>query len=393
MTSFADLVSQLCPAGVEFKTLGDVGKFTRGNGLQKKDLVDSGVGAIHYGQIFTHYGTSATVTKSCVAPDVAKKLRKAKPGDLVIATTSENDADVCKAVAWLGSDEVAVSGDAYVYSHKLDPRFVSYFFQSSDFQRQKAPHVTGTKVRRVNGTDLATVKIPVPPTAVQERVVAILDKMERLKSELEFELEFELEWRSRQLAFYRAHLLSAPLHSAKSMKLGDAFSLKAGKFIQASKIASIADDEHSVPCFGGGGLRGYVAESNQTGPRALVGRQGALCGNVKWADGDFYATEHAVVATPNEGVDPRWGYHMLVEMNLNQYASKSAQPGLSVKVISDLEILVPPVDEQRRVAAVLDALDELANDISIGLPTEIEGRRKQYEYYRDKLLTFEEKTA
>ncbi len=107
------LIAELCPNGVEFKTLGDVGVFIRGNGLQKSDLAETGVGAIHYGQIHTHYGTWATETKSFVSASLASRLRKARSGDLVIATTSEDDEAVAKAVAWIGAAEVAVSGDAY----------------------------------------------------------------------------------------------------------------------------------------------------------------------------------------------------------------------------------------------------------------------------------------
>ena len=78
-------------------------------------------------------------------------------------------------------------------------------------------------------------------------------------------------------------------------------------------------------------------------------------------------------------------------MNLNQYATKSAQPGLSVEKIEKLKISVPSLPEQARIVAILDRFDTLVNDITQGLPAEIEARRKQYEYYRDKLLTFEEK--
>src|SRR5690625_4307229 len=108
MSYIDDLIRDLCPNGVEYKPLGDVGEFIRGSGLQKKDLRDEGVGAIHYGQVFTHYGTSASETKSFVEPEFAAKLRRARPGDLVIATTSENAEDVCKAVTWLGEEEIAV---------------------------------------------------------------------------------------------------------------------------------------------------------------------------------------------------------------------------------------------------------------------------------------------
>ncbi len=99
MSRIEELIAKHCPGGVPFKTLGEVGEFIRGNGMQKGDLTDQGLPAIHYGQVHTHYGIWATSTKSFVTPEFGRKLRKASPGDLVIATTSEDDQAVVKAVA------------------------------------------------------------------------------------------------------------------------------------------------------------------------------------------------------------------------------------------------------------------------------------------------------
>jgi type I restriction enzyme S subunit len=185
--------------------------------LQKKDFVDRGVPCIHYGQIYTHYGIFADKTKSFVTEDLAKKARKAKPGDLVIATTSENDDDVCKAVAWLGAEDVAVSSDACFYTHNLNPKYVSYFFQTEQFQKQKRVHITGTKVRRVNADDLAKILIPIPfpndpekSLAEQARIVAILDNFNTLTTSLAEGLPREIALRKRQYEHYRDLLLSFP---------------------------------------------------------------------------------------------------------------------------------------------------------------------------------------
>src|SRR5699024_2774428 len=128
MSRTDELIAEHCPNGVEHKPLGDVGEFIRGNGLRKSDLKEYGIGAINYGQIHTHYGTWSTETKSFVSEPLAAKLRKARPGDLVIATTSEDDEAVAKAVAWIGDTDVVVSGDAYIYRHTLEPKYVAYFF-------------------------------------------------------------------------------------------------------------------------------------------------------------------------------------------------------------------------------------------------------------------------
>jgi type I restriction enzyme S subunit len=190
--------------------MNELGVFVRGGGLQKKDFTEKGVGCIHYGQIYSYYGTYTNKTKTFVSLEFAKKARMAKHGDLIIATTSENDKDLCKAVAWLGNDDVAVSSDACYYSHKLNPKYVAYFFQTEQFQKQKRPFITGTKVRRINADDLAKIKIPVPSTEEQTRIVSILDKFDTLTTSISEGLPKEIELRKQQYEYYRDMLLSFP---------------------------------------------------------------------------------------------------------------------------------------------------------------------------------------
>ena len=204
MSELYNLITSLCPEGVEYKPLGEVGTFIRGNGLQKSDFTDRGVGCIHYGQVYTYYGLFAYQTKSFVSIELAKKLRKAHNGDLVIATTSENIDDVCKAVAWLGEEDIAISGDSYVFRHNLDPKYVAYFFSSAYFQKQKRPFVTGTKVMRVSDVGMSKIEIPVPPIEVQRKIVEILDNF----SELTAELTAELTSRQKQYQYYRDNILN-----------------------------------------------------------------------------------------------------------------------------------------------------------------------------------------
>ncbi|NCA86686.1 MAG: restriction endonuclease subunit S, partial [Clostridia bacterium] len=165
---------------VEWKTLGEVGTFVRGNGLQKKDFTESGVGCVHYGQIYTYYGTFTDKTKSFVSEELSKKLRKAQKGDLIIATTSENIEDVCKTVVWLGEEEICISGETYIFKHNQNPKYLAYFLQTQMFFNFKIQNVTGTKVIRVHGDKLRTFKIPIPPLSEQERIVGILDKFDAL---------------------------------------------------------------------------------------------------------------------------------------------------------------------------------------------------------------------
>lgn len=190
--------------------LGSLGTFVRGNGLQKKDLQESGNPVIHYGQVFTRYGLYEDKTLSYANDEVYNKLRKAEKGNLVIATTSENDEDVCKALAWLGETPAGISGDAYIYRHEMNPKYVSYFFTTHDFQRQKLRHITGTKVRRVSGKNLETIEIPLPPLEEQQRIVDILDRFDALTSSLSEGLPAELAARRSQYEYYRDQLLTFP---------------------------------------------------------------------------------------------------------------------------------------------------------------------------------------
>lgn len=191
-------------------SLGSLGTFVRGNGLQKKDLQESGNPVIHYGQVFTRYGLHEDKTLSYANDEVYNKLRKAEKGNLVIATTSENDEDVCKALAWLGETPAGISGDAYIYRHEMNPKYVSYFFTTHDFQRQKLRHITGTKVRRVSGKNLETIEIPLPSLEEQQRIVDILDRFDSLTTSLSEGLPAELAARRSQYEYYRDQLLTFP---------------------------------------------------------------------------------------------------------------------------------------------------------------------------------------
>ena len=143
------------------------------------------------------------------------------------------------------------------------------------------------------------------------------------------------------------------------LTIGDVCDLKAGDFIPASEIAEHAD-EGSFPCYGGNGFRGYVKSFTHDGRYVLVGRQGALCGNVNLHAGRFHATEHALVATPKPGVDTGWLFYALDVLKLNRFSIGQAQPGLSVGVLRNVGISVPiGEDEQQKIADCLGSLDDL----------------------------------
>ena len=204
MNKIEQMLQELCPEGVEYKKLGEIGTFIRGNGLQKKDFTDSGVGCIHYGQIYTHYGFYTTQTKSFVDESLAKKLTKVQKGDIIIACTSENIEDICKAVAWLGDEDIVTGGHACVFTHNESPKYISYFFQTEMFFQQKKKYARGAKVIDIKISDLSKIEIPVPPLPIQEEIVRILDHF----TELTAELQAELQARQEQYEYYRNELLT-----------------------------------------------------------------------------------------------------------------------------------------------------------------------------------------
>ena len=146
MSRLNDLITELCPDGVEYKTLGEIATISRGGNFQKKDFCEDGVPCIHYGQIHTKYGLFINKTLTFIDEDIARHQKMAMPEDIIMAVTSENVEDVCKCVAWLGTEQVAVSGHTAIIHHNQNAKYLAYYFHSSMFGSQKAKLAHGTKV-------------------------------------------------------------------------------------------------------------------------------------------------------------------------------------------------------------------------------------------------------
>ena len=136
-------------------------------------------------------------------------------------------------------------------------------------------------------------------------------------------------------------------------RIGEIFNLQAGKTISSSEISETSNGNDYL-CYGGNGIRGYVKKYNKEGYYPLIGRQGALCGNINFANGKFYATEHAVVVETYANTNIDWAGLFLKALNLNQYATATAQPGLAVRNINEVFIPLPPLAEQKRIVAAIE---------------------------------------
>jgi type I restriction enzyme S subunit len=194
--------------GAENLRLGDVGVFVRGRRFTKNDVVDSGIPSIHYGEIYTEYGTSADEAVRHVRVELHDQLRYAEPGSVVFAGVGETVEDVGKAVAWLGNEPVATHDDTFVFTSPLNPKYVAYAVQTKEFHRQKERHVSRAKVKRLSAAGLADIKIPVPKLAVQEKIVETLDNFDALVKDIIFELPAEIAFRRKQYEHYRDRLLT-----------------------------------------------------------------------------------------------------------------------------------------------------------------------------------------
>ncbi len=204
MNRLEELIKELCPNGVEYKKLGEIALISRGGNFQKKDFAVSGVPCIHYGQIYTKYGLYTDKVITYINEKVGKKSKYAETNDIIMAVTSENVDDVCKCVAWLGKENVAVSGHTAIIHHDQDAKYLSYYFHSVHFYKQKKKLAHGTKVIEVTPDRLNEVQIPVPPLEVQHEIVHILDNF----TELTMQLKEELVARKKQYEYYRDKLLT-----------------------------------------------------------------------------------------------------------------------------------------------------------------------------------------
>lgn len=183
---------------------GEFSTMIKGNGVQKVDFIEEGRGCIHYGQIYTHYGAFTYTTNKFVSEKVFSKARKASKGDIIMTDTSENVEDICKSVAYLGDDDIAVSNHALIIKHRQIPKFLSYSTQTNSFFNQKRKLVVGVKVSGIKPEHLAQIKIYLPSPSEQSRIVSILDTFEASIANL----EAQLKEREKQYEYYRNKLLT-----------------------------------------------------------------------------------------------------------------------------------------------------------------------------------------
>lgn len=402
MSNLEELIERLCPDGVEYKTLGDVATISRGGNFQKKDFTEQGKPCIHYGQIYTRYGLFTDKTLTFINDECFAKQKYAEPNDIIMAVTSENIEDICKCVAWLGTEKVAVSGHSAIIHHSLDPKYLAYFFHSQHFFNQKRRLAHGTKVMEVTPDTLKSIQLPVPPLEVQREIVRILDNFTFLTTEL----AAELAARQKQYEYYRDLLLTfKPNESTILNERTNELELSGA--IRWMKLGDIADigtgngntneglDTGKYPFFVRSQDIKYKNEYDFDETAIITSGDGVGVGKIfHFVSGKYALHQRAYrVHITSDNVLPKYFFYYFKNSFLT-YISKasfhSSVTSIRRPMMINFPVPVPPLEVQQRIVAILDRFDTLCNDISSGLPAEIEMRQKQYEYYRDKLLTFKE---
>jgi len=206
---------------------------------------------------------------------------------------------------------------------------------------------SGTTFKEVSKSVIENFKIPLPPLEVQQQIVAECETVDA-----------EVKQAQAMLAHADERIKNALDNRHPIKKLEEVCEMKAGKFVSASDIHSDFD-KGLYPCYGGNGLRGFTETYTHDGVFPLIGRQGALCGNVMLAQGKFHATEHAVVVSASNLINVKWFYYQLTALNLNQYKTGVAQPGLSVKNLNQVCIPLPPLETQQAIVEAIEAQERI----------------------------------
>ena len=390
MSRIDKLIADLCPEGVEFRTLKSLARRSKGTSITaaRMKALSRPSGEI---RVFAGGKTFADVDASAIPS-----------GDVIttpsIIVRSRGNIDFTYY-----DKPFSHKSEIWSYSTSqpdVEQRFIYYYLTTLTSHLQEVARATSVKLPQLAVKDTDLLRIPVPPLEVQREIVRVLDKF----TQLEAELEAELEARRRQYEHYKIRLLTfdpkadwctlgeiADYVNGKAQERftspqGD-IPLVTARFVSRNGEANrfIHHDDILTPALAGDTA---LVLSDLPNGRALA--------RTFFVDKDNrYAINQRVarIRTKDQSrVDPRFIYRYLDRNpSLLMHDNGVDQTHLSKAQVTQLRFPLPPLEEQRRIVSVLDKFDSLVNDLSIGLPAELAARRKQYEHYRDRLLTFEEK--
>ncbi len=241
--------------------------------------------------------------------------------------------------------------------NRIDGDYLMYSLDSPAIKEQLTKANNGSSQPNLSAASVREYQIELPEMQTQKTVV---EKLARVRGVIDSR-RHELEMLDELIKARFVELFGDPITNTKGLKsrsLKDVLVLKAGDFTAASDISDEPTEVHKYPCYGGNGIRGYVAEYNQEGDYSLIGRQGALSGNVQYATGKFKNTEHALLVTPTTEMNSIWLNQLLINLDLKRYQTGAAQPGLSVKNLQEIQIIAVPIDEQNKYAEFVKQVDK-----------------------------------
>ena len=394
-------------SNVEYKRLGDIATaIYRGAGIKRDEVTETGIPCVRYGEIYTTYNVTFNNCVSHTDEDKIQNKKYFEHGDVLFAITGESVEEIAKSCVYLGHDKCLAGGDIVVLKHNLNPKYMAYVLSTTNAQSQKSKGKVKSKVVHSSVPAISDIIIPIPPLAEQEKIANMIVRFDHLCNDISNGLPAEIEARKKQYEYYRDTLLSfddkACSHivkvereltrtkAIKWLKLSDIVTIERGKRVVRNDLSQ----EIGYPVYQNA-LKplGYYTDKNRNANSVFVIGAGAA-GEIGYSYVDYWAADDCFTFVCDDKLNQRYLYFLLMSKQayLKNNVRKSSIPRLPRIALENMEIPVPPLEEQERIVSILDRFDKLCNDISEGLPAEIEARQKQYEYYRDKLLNFKEKT-
>ena len=392
MSKLDKLLRKLCPDGVEYKRFDEVCTLNARIGWQrltKAEYMSKGDYLLITGTDFTEtheidYSTCVYVTEERYKQDPKIQL---KNGDILIT----KDGTLGKVAQVKGLEMPAtLNGGVFVVRCKdssLENRFILHYLLSNHFQSVVEQQKTGSTISHLTQTLFSRLMIPIPPLEIQREIVRILDNFTNLTAEL----TKELTDRKVQYAYYRNKFLYFDESSASLKSIGDICNVVVGGEPPADCIKGESkDSSHMFPVWGNGKeAYGYSGTYKIDRDAVVISSIGANTGAVYYRKAFFTPIIRLKVVMPKDNqLSSRFLFHVLSATAIK--SKSSSVPNMNANEIKAIKIPVPPLDVQNRIVNVLDNFEKICSDRNIGLPAEIEARQKQYEYYRDKLLTFAE---
>ena len=337
------------------KTLGELCNIVSGGTplRSKTEFWDGGtIPWIKISNIKEKYVSEADefITEEGLLGSSAKMLNKGTVLYTIFATLGE--VGILKINACTNQ---AIAGLTIKDPTKLSTDYLYYYLKSKKSYVNSIGR--GVAQNNINMTLLKKFVIPLPNLLKQNEIVGVLDNVSNIIDIHQKELKYLDELVKARFV----EMFGNPITNSKNLeaeKLKDVLILKAGDFTAASDISIERTPTNPYPCYGGNGIRGYVAEYNQDGDYSLIGRQGALSGNVQFARGRFKNTEHALLVKPKIEMDGMWLNQLLIHLDLKRYQTGAAQPGLSVKNLQEIPIILPPLEFQKQFADFVREVDK-----------------------------------